>query len=130
LEGSGRDLVEILSRNFLGWIEESSLPCLESNPVLPESNKKALPFGWIRHSEKLQAIKEKAGTLRRANVPSEYKSDVVLLEIMSPDSSVKRVAGSGVVGVRFKAWAVTFVYQLMAQPESFRCLLGAEATKY
>jgi hypothetical protein len=73
LEGSGRDLVEILYRTFLGWIVDSSLPSLESNPVLPESYEKALPFGWIRHSEKLQANGEKAGTLRRADVPSEYK---------------------------------------------------------
>jgi hypothetical protein len=73
LEGRGRDLVEILSRNYLGWIVDSSLPSLESNPVLPESNKKALPFGWIRHSEKLQAIREKAGNLRKPDVPSEYK---------------------------------------------------------
>jgi hypothetical protein len=73
LEGSGRDLVEILSRNFLGWIEDIPFPGRDSNPVLPESYEKALPFGWIRHSEKLQAIREKAGTLRRADVPSEYK---------------------------------------------------------
>jgi hypothetical protein len=72
----------------------------------------------------LQAIREKAGTLRRADVPSEYKSDVVLPEIMSPDSSVKRVAESGMIGVRFQTWAVVFHYQLMIQPETFRCLLG------
>jgi hypothetical protein len=72
----------------------------------------------------LQANGEKAGTLRRADVPSEYKWDIVLLEIMSPDSSVKWVAASGVFGVRFKAWAVTFLYQLMAHPEPFPMISG------
>jgi hypothetical protein len=46
-------------------------------------------FCWIRHNVNLQALRETAGNVRIADAPPEYKPDVVTLELMSRDSSVK-----------------------------------------
>jgi hypothetical protein len=46
-------------------------------------------LGGIRHSVKLQALRETTRNFRRNDVPAEYKSDSVLLDLMSPDRSVK-----------------------------------------
>jgi hypothetical protein len=46
-------------------------------------------LGVIRHSVKLQALWKTRRNFRRADVPAEYNSDFVSLELMSPDSSVK-----------------------------------------
>jgi hypothetical protein len=40
-------------------------------------------LGGIRHSVKLQALRETTRNFRRADVPAEYKSDCVPLELMS-----------------------------------------------
>jgi hypothetical protein len=40
-------------------------------------------LGGIRHSVKSQALRETTRYFRRADVPAEYKSDCVPLELMS-----------------------------------------------
>jgi hypothetical protein len=46
-------------------------------------------FLEIRHSVKLQALRETMRNFWTADVPAEYKSDCVRLELLSPDRSVK-----------------------------------------
>jgi hypothetical protein len=43
----------------------------------------------IRHRVSLQALRETTRNFRRADVPAEYKSVCVPLELLTPDSSVK-----------------------------------------
>jgi hypothetical protein len=46
-------------------------------------------IGGIRQSVKLQALWKTTRNFQRADVPAEYKSDCVPLELMRPDSSGK-----------------------------------------
>jgi hypothetical protein len=78
-------------------------------------------------------LRETPGSLRIADVPSEYKSDVVSLELMSPDSSVKCVATDWMIGVRFPAGACISIYlvntNLRPSQLPVQCLLWAEAAE-
>jgi hypothetical protein len=58
-------------------------------PYFPNPTRELCLFGWIRQSEKLQALRETTRNLRKADVSSEYKPDFVSLELMRPDTSVK-----------------------------------------
>jgi hypothetical protein len=49
-------------------------------------------LGGIRQSVNLHALWNTMRNFRRADVPAEYKSDVVPLGLMSPVSSVKSMA--------------------------------------
>jgi hypothetical protein len=79
--------------NFLGGLRITGVPVEIRIQYFPNRTRNLYLYtsllGWIGQSEKLQALREIARNLRRADVPAEYKSDVVSLVLMSPDRSIK-----------------------------------------